>query len=390
MTEITRRTVVLGGASLLALSACGGGNDKGMEPVAATQNMGIAIYPTADAVDVKPDSIVTVNGTFGHLGNVQVLDSTGTLIDGTYSPDRTAWVANRRLSPNETYTVTVNGVSDRGPAVNQVSKFTTLTVADKDLTASTLIMPPDGSTVGIAHPVVIQFNHNVINREEALQALSVETSEPVEGGWYWIDSREVHWRPKDFWPVGTQVTIKETLVGLDMGDGEWGASRRESSFTVGRSQIIKVDVRRHEMQVVRSDKVIRTFDVSTGKPGWETRSGTKVIMEKVTDKKWTSEAIHAPEHYTLFSSYAMRMTNSGEFIHDAPWNTGNIGRANTSHGCVGMTVSDMRWLYNNTIVGDAVICTGSPKKFTELWNRYQDWNVSWTKWLTGNFDLSDE
>jgi lipoprotein-anchoring transpeptidase ErfK/SrfK len=107
-------------------------------------------------------------------------------------------------------------------------------------------------------------------------------------------------------------------------------------------------------------------------------------MEKVRHKKWTNDAIQAPEDYTLFSDYAMRMTNSGEFIHDAPWNTGNIGSANTSHGCVGLRPADMAWLYRQTIVGDPVIVTGSPKKYTELWNRYMDWNVPWPKWSAGN------
>jgi hypothetical protein len=112
-------------------------------------------------------------------------------------------------------------------------------------------------------------------------------------------------------------------------------------------------------------------------------------MEKVLNKHWTNAAIDAPEHYSLYSAHAMRMTNSGEFIHDAPWNTGNIGEANTSHGCVGMTVSDMDWLYDHTLVGDAVVVTGSPKPYTEIYNRYQDWNVSWSKWQTGNYNLSD-
>lgn len=388
MKKITIRTAALAGACLLALTACGDGDEKGIQPVAASQSMGIAIYPAVDASDVKPDSIVTVNGTFGHLNRVSVTDSTGTVIGGTLSPDGTAWVADRRLAPNETYQVIVNGTSEKGSTVNQTSKFSTLKVMAKDQTGSTLISPPDGSTVGVAQPVVIAFNHNITNREAALQALSVETSTPVEGDWYWIDAREVHWRPKEFWPTGTKVTVKENLVGLDMGDGEWGVSRRESSFTVGREQIIKVDVKRHELQVVRNGKVIKRFDVSTGKPGWETRNGIKVIMDKETHKKWTNTAIDAPEAYTLYSSYALRMTNSGEFIHDATWN-GRIGSANTSHGCVGMRLSDMRWMYNNTIMGDAVITTGSPKKFTEIWNRYQDWNVDWDQWQTGNFDLSD-
>ena len=387
MNRMTMRAAALVGACVLALTACGDGDEK-LAPVAAQTTMGISVYPTVDATGVKPDSIVTVDGTNGRLSEVQVFDSEGTVITGNFSEDRSAWVADRRLAPNERYTVIVKGISEKGSAASQTSRFNTLEVKPKDQTGSNFILPLDGSTVGVAHPVVVQFNHNIVDREAVLEALTVETSEEVEGGWYWIDAREVHWRPKEFWPSGTKVTVKENLVGMDMGNGEWGVSRRESSFTIGREQFIKVDVKRHELQVVRDDKVIRRFDVSTGKPGWETRNGTKVIMEKVTGKIWTNDAIDAPEDYRLRSSYAMRMTNSGEFIHDATWN-GRIGSANTSHGCVGMSLSDMRWMYNNVIIGDPVVTVGSPKKFTELWNRYQDWNVDWDQWETGNFDLSD-
>ncbi len=386
MNEISRRTALLG-AALLALTACGGGEDK-LAPVAAQRTMGITVFPSYDATDVKPDSIVTVSGTYGRLNDVQVFDSEGTVITGAFSDDRTVWVADRRLSPNEKYTVIVRATSEKGAAVSQTSRFSTLEVTGKDAVGSTLISPPDGSTVGVAQPVVIAFNQPVLNREAALAAFQVETSEPVEGGWYWIDAQEVHWRPKEFWPSGVEVKVSESLVGMDLGDGRWGVSRRENTFKVGREQIIKVDVRRHRMQVVRDGKVIKTFAVSTGKRGWETRNGIKVIMEKVTNKKWTNTAIDAPESYTLYSSYAMRMTNSGEFIHDATWN-GRIGSANTSHGCVGMRLSDMRWMFNNTIMGDPVVTTGSPRRFRELWNRYQDWNVDWDQWQTGNFDLSD-
>ena len=90
----------------------------------------------------------------------------------------------------------------------------------------------------MAQPVVVAFDQAIIDREAALQALSVETSEPVEGAWYWIDSREVHWRPKNFWPSGVKVKVYENLVGMDLGDGNWGVSRRESEFKVGREQFI--------------------------------------------------------------------------------------------------------------------------------------------------------
>ncbi|WP_293768186.1 Ig-like domain-containing protein [Sporichthya sp.] len=387
MKRNTMRAAALVGACVLALTACGDGDDK-LAPVSARSSMGLAIYPSYDATGVKPDSTVTVNGTYGRLDEVQVFDSEGTVISGAFSEDRSAWVAGRRLAPNEQYTVIARGTSENGSAVSQTSKFSTLQVAAKNQTGSTLISPPDGSTVGIAQPVVVAFNHNIVNREAALQALTVETSEEVEGGWYWIDAREVHWRPKEYWPTGTKVTVTENLVGMDLGDGEWGVSRRENSFTVGREQFIKVDVKRRELTVVRNGKTIKRVDVSTGKPGWETRNGIKVIMDKELGKIWTNDAIDAPENYRLRSSYALRMTNSGEFLHDATWN-GRIGSANTSHGCVGMSLSDMRWMFSNTIIGDPVVTIGSPKKFTEIWNRYQDWNVDWDQWETGNFDLSD-
>ena len=231
------------------------------------------------------------------------------------------------------------------------------------------------------------FNHSVRNKQLIQDALKIETSKPVEGAWYWIDDEYVDWRPKEFWPENTHVKLSVGIEGLKGGSTLWGGGDRVIEFDIGRAQVIKVDVKNHKMKVVNgAGKTIKAFPVSTGKPGWETRNGTKVLMEKVRNKKWTNEAIDAPEEYSLKSSYAMRMTNSGEFIHDAPWNTGNIGNANTSHGCVGMTVENMRWVYNHSIPGDPIVVTGSPKPYTNLFNRYADWNVPWAKWSKGNAD----
>lgn len=36
-----------------------------------------------------------------------------------------------------------------------------------------------------------------------------------------------------------------------------------------------------------------------------------------------------------------------------------------------------------------MIVSGSPRPYTELWNRYQDWNVPWEQWQDGNLDLSE-
>ena len=57
----------------------------------------------------------------------------------------------------------------------------------------------------------------------------------------------------------------------------------------------------------------------------------------------------------------MRITNSGEFLHSAPWNAGYFGRATRSHGCTGMSTANAGWLMNNTLIGDPVVFTGSSR-----------------------------
>ena len=42
----------------------------------------------------------------------------------------------------------------------------------------------------------------------------------------------------------------------------------------------------------------------------------------------------------------MRETNSGEFLHAAPWSVGSQGNANVSHGCTGMSTANAQWLYD--------------------------------------------
>ncbi|MGQ0626013.1 MAG: Ig-like domain-containing protein [Sporichthyaceae bacterium] len=389
------RGVALGATLVLVLGAACGGGQSGLAvvgapltpPAAPRVPMSISVFPTSNDAEVPPDSPVTVNVAGGALDTVVVRDEAGDKVHGRYLPDRTGWSAAQRLRSGQRYTVTVLGRSHAGIATSATSRFRTRSVDAEHVLSPTRISPLNGSVVGVAHPVVVGFNRPVSDRAAVLADLHLSSSPAVSGGWYWIDERTVHFRPKRFWPAGTHVRLHTTLDGLAAGDGVWGGGDRVVTFEIGRKQVIRVDVPRHRMRVIRNNELLRTLPVSTGKPGWETRNGIKVLMEKVAGKTWTNEAIDAPEDYTLRSKYAMRLTNSGEFIHDAPWNLGNIGRAAASHGCVGTAPADMAWLFRRSLVGDPVIVSGSPRPYTELWNRYQDWNVPWATWQDGNLDL---
>jgi lipoprotein-anchoring transpeptidase ErfK/SrfK len=390
-----RSSLVAATVSVLLVAGCGGGgshdsatgrpaSEGGTGAKAAAAGGSIAITPANGAHDVRPDTKVTVQAKAGTITSITVVGSDGTAVPGDVSVDSTTWTAGESLAPGSDYTVTAAVTDRRGRTSQARSVFSTFSVPESKQVKAGSIAPLDGSVVGVAQPLEVGFTSPVGNRAAAQQALQVQTVPEVGGAWYWIDSEHVHYRPHSFWPAGTKVTLHAKIAGVDLGAGRWGATSRTVSFTVGRPQVIRVDVKRLTMTVERDGKAVRRFQVTSGKPGWETRNGIKVVIDKEADKTWTNEAIDAPEHYRLHSDYAMRMTDSGEFIHDAPWSVGNLGRRSASHGCIGMYPSDARWLFQNTIPGDAVVITASPRPYNDLGNRYADWNVPWSTWSKGN------
>jgi lipoprotein-anchoring transpeptidase ErfK/SrfK len=355
-------------------------------PVAASSP--IRISPPDGSTQLPPGSRVTVNSVGGALKHVDLTDPAGNYLPGEFSVDRTVWTSATPLAPGQNFAVDASTLGTNGRSIEQRSTITTADVPDPNRLAIASVTPSDGRQIGVAYPLIVTFNHPVTNRKAVSDALTVETSPHVEGAWFWMDSATVDFRPENFWTPGTLVTLHANLAGVAGGDNLWGVANTTSAFTVARSEVINVDLKNDRMTVERDGATVGDFPVSAGKPGWRTRDGIMTIMEKDTDKTWTNTAIDAPEAYVLHSKYAMRITNSGEFIHDAPWNRGKIGEYNSSHGCVGMLTSDMAKVFTGAMIGDAVIVTGSGRPFGSVANRIGDWNVPWAQWVGGNYDLS--
>lgn len=76
----------------------------------------------------------------------------------------------------------------------------------------------------------------------------------------------------------------------------------------------------------------------------------------------------------------MRTSNSGEFVHAAPWND-RIGSADVSNGCTNMSVEDARWFYETVLMGDVLETTGTDRQleWDNGWGFYQR---SWEEWLS--------
>jgi lipoprotein-anchoring transpeptidase ErfK/SrfK len=345
----------------------------------------VAIEPAAKST-VPPNTPVLVRATTGRLVSVVVRPkSGGKALAGTLSSDGSSWTAKPGLLPLSTsYVVSAAAVDDNGLHKIVTSSF--MTVKPKAV-LRTVINPGDGALVGAGMPVMVSFTSPVTDRAAVEARLKVSLSEPVDGSWHWFSSKVVHWRPKTYWPAGEKVSVSLDLAGVNAGGGVWGDRDRTYSFTVGDRIVSTVDITGHTMTVKDNGKTLRVIPITTGKAGYLTRGGIKVIMTKerfrVMDSTTVDIPADSPDAYRLKVSYALRLTYSGEFVHAAPWSVAHQGHSNVSHGCTGMSMANAEWFWNLSHIGDVVQYVNSTRPL-EQGNGYTDWNLSWTAWQAGS------
>jgi len=325
------------------------------------------VVPADLATDVAPNVPVTVKASSGVLGAVTLADAKGQTVGGQAGPDG-VWTSSDLLRPSTVYTLTMASTGPDGTATTTSSTFTTLTPK----VTATYGLIPNGGVVGVGMPVIVQFDTGVITkaqRAEVEKRVKVTTVPVQQGAWGWLDNRQLMWRPKDYWFPGTKVTVSTPLHGLQTGADKWIAGDDQTSFTVGSSMVSTVDVNAHTMIVRRDGVAIRTFKVSTGRPGplTETRNGIKVIIERNKAITMDSATVGIPKgdpnYYKIDTKWNLRLTWTGEFIHSAPWSVNAQGTQNVSHGCTNMAPADAEWMFNNSKMGDIVKFTGSPRAF---------------------------
>jgi lipoprotein-anchoring transpeptidase ErfK/SrfK len=335
---------------------------------------------------VKVDKVVKLAAEDGTFESVVVRSGKKELA-GSLSADKATWTASERLEPGTRYRVHTVAVDDDGIETVKRSSFRT---EDLSLDQQTFpsFAPVKGETVGVGMPVIVRFDVPVTDKASIERHLKVTNTSNQQGAWHWISDSEVHWRPAHYWKPGTDVTVEADINGIPAGNGIYGQLSRTSTFHVGRSVVSKVNARTHQMKTFINGKLARTIPITTGKPGFITRSGTKVIIEKFRHKRMNSETVGiastSSEAYDIDDvEYAMRVTYSGEFLHAAPWSVGSQGYANVSHGCTGMSTSNAAWIYNLSKPGDVVQYTGTDRPMT-LDNGYGDWNDSFSQWQKGS------
>ncbi|MCL8011866.1 Ig-like domain-containing protein [Streptomyces sp. AS02] len=412
MTNSKRRkglavaSALLGG--VLVLSACSGGDDNAggdgdtsqskVDEAAAkkTSEAQIKITPEdgTDNASINNSAAVTVSK--GTLTEVTMTTAEGAAVEGEISADKTSWKPSAQLERSTTYKVAVAAKDSKGLEAHENASFTTVSPNNSFLGYFT---PEDGSTVGVGMPVSINFDKAISNKAAVQKGVTVSSTSGQEVVCHWFNDTRMDCRPEDYWQEGATVTLKMALDGVEGSDGVYGVQEKTVTFKIGRNQVSYVDAKTKQMKVTQDGKTIKTIPISAGSPENKTYQGTMVMSEKFKETRMNGATVGFTDddgkgEYDIKDvPHAIRLSNSGTFIHGNYWGAKSIfGSVNTSHGCVGL--SDTKgandkgtagyWFYNNSIVGDVVVVQNTGDKTIAPDNGLNGWNMDWAQWKAGS------
>jgi lipoprotein-anchoring transpeptidase ErfK/SrfK len=386
-----RRTAAVAAAAMLAFLAGCSGDDAGggsPEPAADAPPAQVALAVADGSADVSPVVPLEVSVTDGELAEVTVVDDEGaavpgSLTDSAENPDAEVFVPEAPLAYGTSYTLTATAKNADDEEAEATATFTTVT---PETLSTPSIGPLDGMVVGVGMPIRVYFDGPVADKAAVESRLRVTSSNPTDGSWNWFSDSEVHFRPSQYWPPNTDVTLDADLYGVDFGEGVWGEKNRAVSFSIGAKHVSVVDTATHIMEVYDGDQLVQTFPISAGSPDNPSYNGAHVVTEmnrdRIMDSSTYGVPVDSPEGYRTPVEYAVRISDSGEFVHAAPWSVAQQGNTNVSHGCINMSTERAAWFFNFSRPGDIVEIRNSSAG--DLRSDIYDWVIPWDQWRAGS------
>jgi lipoprotein-anchoring transpeptidase ErfK/SrfK len=412
--------------AVLMLTACTGGSGgtgpgAGESPAAHDTSVATSAPPPSSSPPADPAVITTsatgvINPTkpvsvaiqHGKLTAVTMTNRAGKTVTGSLAADGTSWHNTEVLGYAKTYKIIATGQDENGAPVTKTSQLST--VAPDNLTMPYLqriggYPLQAGGTYGVAIVPIVHFDEAITDKAAAQKTLSITTSPHVDGSWFWSDDQNVHWRPQNYWPSGTKVTVSAKVYGVKVGPGLYGQADASRSFTIGRRQVtVADDTAPKSVNKVRvynsAGQVIRTMNTSMGEHSGETVNGsyinfytldgTYTVLAHEQPAKMCSASYglpaNAPGGYPCEDIYnATKISTDGIYLHElltTIWAQNN--GQDVSHGCLNLNASNSLWYFNHSIIGDPVTIHGNKNAPTLTVNQGGDWTVPWSKWLRGS------
>ena len=226
--------------------------------------------------------------------------------------------------------------------------------------------PVNGSTVGVAEPIIINFARPIADQPMAERAIHVSSNPPVSGKFYWLTPSQVRWRPLSFWPAHTAVHVD--------------AAGTQENFVTGDALQATADDATHQLIVTRNGKVEQTFPMSMGMAagGHQTPNGTYYVLDKkakvVMDSSTYGVPVNSTYGYKVDVEDAVQFDNSGDYVHSAPWSVADQGKRDVSHGCINISPTNAKWFFTNFGAGDPVVVKNSVGTYSKN-DGSNDWQL---------------
>ncbi|MFG2089128.1 MULTISPECIES: Ig-like domain-containing protein [unclassified Spirillospora] len=383
---------------LLLTTACSGGEkDNGVTvgEKADANAPQVTIDPANGNAKAKPEDGVTVTAAGGTLAKVTVTLK-GKQVDGKMAADKTTW-KSRTLRPGSKYQVTAVATSPEGKSTTVNAAFATqkapleLKIAD--------VTPQKNEKVGVGMPIRVVFNRGVADKEAVEKALEVKSTKPATGAWHWANDTTVIFRTKNgqYWQPNQKVLFRARLSGVKSGKKTYGVSDYARPFRIGDSHILTVSTKSKKAVAKENGKKVRSWPISAGKGGrvvngvdtYLTASGIHLTMGKENPAVMTSEWMGVDPKdkknggYKEVIPWAVRISATGEYVHEMAATVWAQGEQNVSHGCINSPPKDARWFYKWSYRGDPVIITGS-KRGLDPFNGWSYYEMSWKRWVKGS------
>ncbi|GIZ97100.1 hypothetical protein TTY48_17120 [Tsukamurella sp. TY48] len=407
---VGRRTVLIGAAAAVPLvaGACTIGDVGGKNAAPSTPAKDpaeITVTPADGAKDVSPIAPVSVSIAKAVLGSVTLTDANGVAVEGKLSTDMLSWKPAKPLAYNGVYTL-VAKYETLGQPREHKTTFSTVVVDETNKTLPYFentggMSLNDGAVYGVGQVAVVHFDEPIKDRSMAQKLLKATTTPPVEGAWSWTTDKTVAWRPKDYYPSGTKVSIEVNAFGKQVSPGLWGEKDIAITFSIGESHVSIADDNTKQVQVFVGGQMVRSMPTSMGQGGTEvvngktlhfwTQRGVYTVLDKanpvIMDSSTYGLPINSRLGYKQTIGWATRISNDGIYLH-ALDNIGAQGVRNESHGCLNLSPANAQWFFELSQPGDVVEVrnTGGPP--LEQWQN-GDWTVPWATWVAGGAPVDE-
>ena len=226
--------------------------------------------------------------------------------------------------------------------------------------------PVSGATVGVAQPILINFQRPIADAGMAQDAIHISSTPPVSGKFYWVTPTQLRWRPLSFWPAHTAVHVD--------------AAGTIEDFVTGDQLIATADDATHQLTVTRNGTVEKTIPMSMGMAagGHQTPNGTYYVLDKkasvVMDSSTYGVPVNSAYGYKVTVQDAVRFDNSGDYVHSAPWSVDDQGKRDVSHGCINISPSNAKWFIDNFGAGDPIVVKNSVGTYSKN-DGSNDWQL---------------